>query len=529
MLILAAFCVIFQIPFLFKAFHIDDPLFVWTAKHIVSDPLNFYGFNVNWYSQPVSISKFMMNPPLASYYMSLFGVFLGWQEAWLHSAFILPTIAVCLGTYKLAREYNSNGLIAGLCVLLAPGFFVSSTSLMSDVFMLAFWVWSLFFWRRAVQQRKFLFYLAASFLCGLACVTKYYAVVLIPLQFLYLVMVRRKFTTEFFYFLIPISFLLGLNFWGHAVYGVNFVSNATNYSVKEGGGFSEALKRGVSAIAFVGGCHLTYLFFGTKLFQRKVWIGAAIGTVFILMWAIEQQALHLKYVKGHEATLLAHCAVMIFAGFIFSFSSLSLFRFMKIEDAVMFFLWIWGTFIFSAILNWTTNVRSIIPMTVALAILSSLLISDKTSGRFSRSLFIPVLFSGIFSLFVGFGDMQLAHAHRQAAEQIMQKANGRQVYFQGHWGFQYYMELAGARPLNKKKIEAKPGDFLIQPRGTNYKRWKFYEKHEFVEKVLIPQRWWVQTLDEVARAGFYNAVWGPVPYVFGKPHDERFDIYVVAE
>ena len=35
-------------PFLPKAFNIDDPIFIWTAKHIHMDPVNFYNFTVNW-------------------------------------------------------------------------------------------------------------------------------------------------------------------------------------------------------------------------------------------------------------------------------------------------------------------------------------------------------------------------------------------------------------------------------------------------------------------------------------------------
>src|SRR6185436_21066047 len=31
-----------------KAFTIDDPLFLWLGKHIQSNPLDFYGFNVDW-------------------------------------------------------------------------------------------------------------------------------------------------------------------------------------------------------------------------------------------------------------------------------------------------------------------------------------------------------------------------------------------------------------------------------------------------------------------------------------------------
>src|SRR5438270_5558613 len=37
-------------PFLNKAFHIDDPLFLWMAQQIAKHPLDPYGFEVNWVS-----------------------------------------------------------------------------------------------------------------------------------------------------------------------------------------------------------------------------------------------------------------------------------------------------------------------------------------------------------------------------------------------------------------------------------------------------------------------------------------------
>ena len=42
-------CLLLLGPFLGKAVHVDDPLFVWAAQQICRHPLDFYGFSVNWY------------------------------------------------------------------------------------------------------------------------------------------------------------------------------------------------------------------------------------------------------------------------------------------------------------------------------------------------------------------------------------------------------------------------------------------------------------------------------------------------
>ncbi len=45
------------------------------------------------------------NPPLASYYLALAAGIFGWSEIALHFAFLLPALAVILGTHRLARHF----------------------------------------------------------------------------------------------------------------------------------------------------------------------------------------------------------------------------------------------------------------------------------------------------------------------------------------------------------------------------------------------------------------------------------------
>jgi len=44
-------------PFLNKAFHIDDPLFIWMAQQIAKHPFDHYGFYVNWVSFRQSVCQ----------------------------------------------------------------------------------------------------------------------------------------------------------------------------------------------------------------------------------------------------------------------------------------------------------------------------------------------------------------------------------------------------------------------------------------------------------------------------------------
>ena len=113
------------LPFVGRAFNIDEPLFLWAARHIQSHPLDFYGFSVNWLDCLRPMRLMMLNPPLVAYYMAAAARIVGWGEVGLHIAFLVPAIAAVLGTYVLARRFCSHPLIAALATLLTPVFLLS--------------------------------------------------------------------------------------------------------------------------------------------------------------------------------------------------------------------------------------------------------------------------------------------------------------------------------------------------------------------------------------------------------------------
>ena len=129
------------LPFLAKPFNIDDPLFLWTAQQIHTHPGDPYGFLVDWDTTATPMWKITENPPLACYYLSLATAILGWSEMAVHTAMLLPAIAVVLGTYRLAKNYCRYPLFAALIALFTPVFLISANTAMCDVSMLAFWVW----------------------------------------------------------------------------------------------------------------------------------------------------------------------------------------------------------------------------------------------------------------------------------------------------------------------------------------------------------------------------------------------------
>jgi 4-amino-4-deoxy-L-arabinose transferase-like glycosyltransferase len=151
-LFLAAATVALLFPFVDKAFHIDDTLFLWTARQIVERPWDFYGFQGNWDGAISPATAIIKNPPVAAYYMAFAGWLGGFSERTLHLAFMFPAVMAVWGAYSLARRMSTQPLLAAILCLATPAFLVSSTTLMCDVMLAAFWVWAAFFWIKGVED-----------------------------------------------------------------------------------------------------------------------------------------------------------------------------------------------------------------------------------------------------------------------------------------------------------------------------------------------------------------------------------------
>ena len=131
----------------------------------------------------------MQNPPLCSCFIASVASVFGWSEVTLHAAFLLWAVAAVLGTFTLGQRFCRNldfqsvrpapkafraeesipsnpsvrwqdrpkvyvPFAATLLTLFAPAFFVSATSVMCDVMLLAFYVWSMELWIRGLDQKR---------------------------------------------------------------------------------------------------------------------------------------------------------------------------------------------------------------------------------------------------------------------------------------------------------------------------------------------------------------------------------------
>ena len=71
----------------------------------------------------------------------------------------------------------------------------------------------------------------------------------------------------------------------------------------------------------------------------------------------------------------------------------------------------------------------------------------------------------MLAFLVAQSDFVLAAAVRQSALQTCRhyRRDGQPLWFQGHWGFQYYMAELGGVAQDQNQPEPRPGEFLAVP------------------------------------------------------------------
>jgi hypothetical protein len=100
-------------------------------------------------------------------------------------------------------------------------------------------------------------------------------------------------------------------------------------------------------------------------------------------------------------------------------------------------------------------------------------------------------------------------------------APGKTLWFEGHWGFQYYLQLLGGVPLDKDHLGFQPGDVLALPLDNiNLEAPPGARKGFSVEG---PHG--LANMDPRVGAGFYSSVDGPLPFFFGHIPPQNVAIY----
>jgi 4-amino-4-deoxy-L-arabinose transferase-like glycosyltransferase len=532
-LLLAALTLLCLLPFSGKAFHVDDILFVAAARQIVQHPLDPYGFKIVWYTFAMPMAEVTKNPPLASYYGALVGLVAGWSERAWHFGFLLPALALVLGTYRLAGHFTRKPLIAAACVLLTPVFMVSATGIMCDVMMLSLWGWAAIFWIEGLDPAKPAYLMASALLIAAAALTKYFGASLILLLLFYALMRQRRLGSWAWYLLLPVAALAGYHSWTYSLYGRGLLSDAAIYAhFKPAAQQLPLFQASLIGLSFAGGCVIPALTLAPLLWSRRqMAIGALVSGLMAL--SVAAGWVHLNTQVAHWGLVGIELASFVAGGI--SLLALAVvdpwtheaWAHRDADSSFFLTLWVLGTFVFAVYVNWTANGRSILPIIPAAGILIARRLDAKPKLALAR-LLAALGAAGMVALWIACADAGWADSVKKAADLIHQETQTESstVWFAGHWGFQYYMQANGAHPVDIGNFSSSfhAGDFVALPKNnTNLFEIapQFVTSREVIE-VAMPRR--AATMCPELGAGFYSSVWGPLPFALGPVTPERYTL-----
>ncbi len=485
-----------------KPVHIDDAAYFYDARQIAAHPLDPYGTWIFWWQEPQPANE-ILAPPVVPYTWAL-GLRLFGDEPALCKLLLLPwAFLLAYAVHALARRFAAGlewplTIVTVLSPALWPAF-----NYMLDLPALALGLVSIELFLRACGDGSFFKAACAGLLVGVGFETKYTACVAAAALVLAAVLWRRWALGQVA--VLAAAHVVGAwEFLTAVLYErSHFMIRFTGGNSSEGSQLLAALQRMVLAkgplvtglLSLLGGITPALLLFGLlALGVRRRWL---LLTVLLFLGGLLAVCLFDSQFDGfitpsprffgkqNPPWIKCELADLIFAAFgavmllVVVIIARSLFRTDRGETRrATVFLIGWLGLEVAAFFPLTEfpAVRRVLGILIVMTLLIGRCASqyyrtaDQRLRVYAIVLFNVLLGVALFTLDFRYAEVQRAGA-AQAAEWVKQRDGGR-LWYTGHWGFQYYAEHNGMKPLVveyearpglPEPTHLEPGDWLVVP------------------------------------------------------------------
>lgn len=495
-------------PFLAKPIHIDDTFFLAIGRHIAESPLDPFGFDYNWAGTAASVWHEMKNPPGLFYLHAGLQQWFGSNERVLHAVFWLFPVCATQATYSLARRLTARPLYPAVLLAACPAFWVSATSLMLDVPVVAAMTAALLAGAIAQERDGFAPRLAAGLAASVATLIKYFGLAVAPLLAAHAWWAGRLRARDALSFGLPL--VVFAVWWG---FGGGHFGQAMDYRAEERADLlGWSLTHGFAGMTFVGGL---LAFPVVMLFDSLVRPSERGQGMLALALGIAAGTFHAVLLPDGLVVNDLLAGVLAGSGALFVVRSLL----ERPEDALRrtVLLWLAGGLAFALVLNWTLNAR-----TVALFAPPAVLVfAWQTEGRrILRA--VALALTVLVGSGVALSDAELAAFGPQETARVERTLGGSPVQFAGHWGFQHYMEAAGYEHVDLANPELPPGSVLVAPLMHQVANGGI-DSLPFLVRVVYerPRRLPIAVMDPEAGAGLHGSFLGLLPFAYSTGPIER--------
>lgn len=548
-LVASALVVLLCLPFVEKAFHIDDPAFLNLSRMIGWNPLHALPVDYDYGGRviPNLLPYEITHPLLVPYYIKIVQALFGESEVALHLAFLVfPLIAVgSLMTLhaSLFPGTSERNLLLGVAFCTLPAFLVNAQNVMTDVPFVAFLLLGVSVVVAGVERGQPWRTWAGGFALTLAVFTSYQAVAFVPLLLLFALWRGRLTASTAGALLLPVAFLAA---WLVAVYSLYDVFPLLKSKI---GGFEasvgDELRKGlaarlmiyksVSVLAFIGASMVFVLPFhyGLRRQLLRVFLPTFVSLTGIAYLATSPLT---RYAVFAQLALSAFVALGLLTLITVCVTAWSRVR-RGAATGTRFFLlvWVFGVAAYCIVLFPFSAARYVLPAYPPIL----MLLLDDPAWHFTtraRRVAVTCILSAsvLLALASSISDYRYAETYRDFATSVASTADGSRgnatTWYIGEWGMHYYMDRAGARYLYATSTEPVRGDLVVIPEMPRFwtpapqLRARLAPRARRVYASPVPLR----LFNARSHAGFYAQFIGMLPFAVSGQPDEVFQVYEVV-
>lgn len=532
-----ALFVFFNLFFVNKAFHIDDPFTINIAEAVKENFL-------------LPTQVFHSNPILVGYYYAPVIKLLGEKEIWLH-IFSLPFSLLAMSAmFLLTRRFAKGSILPVLSLVVSPAFLITSHSIMLDMPLLAFFLSALAAFIYGIDKNNNRLLFISAVFASAAILTKYSGILIIPLVWLYAFLFSKK--RVFAFLLIPIAVFFAWIihnsiFYKEPIFLTTVVEKIWLLSAQT------LLSRFLACLSFLCGTSIISIFLLPFLLRVK-------RNVFVFFMSIPAGTLPF-FLRDQFGTYGIIEKVLLAILFISSFFFITLLTLRggslysfglqgKEGDKDRLFLSLWFVImLIFTILTQFVAARFILLLfpPLFLFIYNDLLSNeDRAFFLFKRIMLVALLLTFLISTVLAAGDYCFAGIYRDFIESIdeniPQKAkiyfcpSSYRIYFS--WGYAYYLrkyynaQKSGRILENFQKTESlffvTPSESALPMAVSNdcVENYRYLGFNENLAKT-IEYKNNISLHNRQHHTGFYSHDWGLLPFkIFLKEQViERFRIH----
>jgi 4-amino-4-deoxy-L-arabinose transferase-like glycosyltransferase len=517
-----ALAVLALTPFLGKAFTVDDTVFLRMAEHATSDPLHPTAFTMVWTEDAARVVP--TSGPVMAWLLTP-AILAGGAEWVAHLVQLLFLAVAILATVALALRLGLSPAWSG-----AAGFLLAATPVslamagtaMADVPAMALGVAGLERLLAWSRERRVLQGLLAAVLLGLAALSRTHLLLVLGVGALLLVgefWRRRSWTAAGWVPWIPLLSAAAI-FVGvlvitrdpEAATGLVGTTLKQTYFLRIRSNVAAYLTHWVLALPLA----IPWCILRPRELLRRWWalvLGIALSAELLVG---TNAPLAFAPIPGLGLAVLLDVAI---DGW-------------RRRDPVQLALWAW------LLIGLVAAPYAHLPSKYLLASAPAvaLLVAREASSRGGRRALVATASCAVAGLALGVAilraDARFAGLGRRAAAELVGRpaSAGQRVWITPHWGFQWYAERAGGRPMTLQPPHPAPGDLVVTSDNTDQsvlvlRALSLSYPGRLQQLARIEERaQGGRVMDAGLNAGFFSNNWGFLPWAWGDGLVDGFDL-----